>query len=718
MSKCSYKYKGKLYSQDRLLRELTNELPSRSQQESIAFLVDYLGMSEEEVVIVTGLIDDKSLGRYKADGKILLSDLADISVAYHEAFHRAWRRYESAPARLQAINEVKKRKGIERIIEAYREVYLKLSENELIEEILADEFADYVANKNFKTETLLKSAFQRFLNFLKKIIGLSPNQVQTIYDKILSKSYKGKKVSAQQYFKDADKLVIQGQEFTVEQKNELISILTQRFVKAMLEINGDIDLFLSKGSTKIKQLLDEYVIPEIGNELLDSNEDAFGSLLDAFYADTDNVLKNNNPIEDSVFLDGMIKNLKLLGLEIKDESEDESDGSLEEHENKTREFQASIEFDPKSAMSKKVKFLLTSLADTSDLTPAFGLPRPLSFSKGFVQIASRMAGIPTSVFMKELEMTNLSYTKELVDLLNKNLVFRNEFISTMAMTENRFVTARYKDGDIYFDDANSGTRVKKIMGEWQNNIIKLVEDWDQWKANLDKLIAGKPTNEDILEQFGIVVNPLLEDIQTNLRSLLQQAKKYKGDKPVKSNVFKELGIKGYVETLAKKQSKFEDAQDLMVYLNGKKIYTLGLNTQQTTVLNSIRYAQSKFTPEMSTEDKINLIREYAPFQVSEFNVTKLTDGSYQIHNKWLEKILNGDNLQLVIPYNADTKTSDIEVSKLNEPDIMSLHVNGALQGVHFSMKHADRSTFFAYTFGINSPIIPLTLSNHKIFKCW
>jgi predicted NAD-dependent protein-ADP-ribosyltransferase YbiA (DUF1768 family) len=701
---CTYTYKDKTYSTDRIYRTLVSELPSRSQQESIDFLKRFLGMSEDEIIIVKDLIDQRSLGRFKADGKILLSDLATVDVAYHEAFHRVWRMYLNSTERLAGITEIKRRKNIGKTIDGYREIYPKLSENELIEEIIADEFADYNLNTNFKTALPLKSLFQRLVNFIKRLLGLKPQQVQMIYDKILAGKYKGKSQSAQQYLKDADKLIIQGQDFTVEQKNELTQVLTQRFVEALLDVRGDLDIFLNKGNTKMFQLLDVDIIPGLGSDLLDINEEAFGDLLDAFYADVDQVLKNGQPIADSIFLDGMIKSLKLLGLEIKDESEDLSEGSLDSTEQKTREFAASIEFDPKSKMGKKIKLLLSSLVDNSETTPAFGFAKPLSWTRGFVQIATRMAGIPTSAFMEELRNTGLPYINTLISHLEKDVNFRDKFISTMAMTENKFMTMRFKEGDIYFYDANSGTRQAPILNTWKNSLTKKIEDWDQWKLGLAKLADGKPTNEEILEHFGFEVNPAIENLQTDLRTLVQQASKYKGDKPDSANLFKNLGIKGYTENLAAKQSKFEDAVDLMVTLNGKKLYTLGLNTQQTSIINSIRYAQSKFTPEMTQAQKIDLIREYAPFQVSEFNVTKLVDGSYAIHNKWLDKILNGENLELVIPYNTNSPEDDIEISKLDEADLMALHINGALQGVNMSMKHGDRSTFFAYTFGLNKPL--------------
>ena len=701
---CTYIYKDKKYSKDRLTRILVDELPIRDQQESIRFLVDYTGMQENEVIIVKGLIDNTSLGRFKADARVLLSEYANIGVAYHEAFHRIWRIYLTKEERLQIIKEVKTRKNIQSLIKTYQEVYPKLDENELIEEILADEFADYAINTDFKIELPIKSVFHRLVNFLKKLLGLKTEQIQMIYDKILSKQFKGVPRSVDQYLKDADKILIQGYDFTVEQKNEIIQVLTQQFVKAMLEVNGDIDLFLNNPTSKIKNLVDEYVVANMLSDISDNVPES-DDLITAIYEDIDQWLSTNDSTK-SVFINGMFQNLRLLGLEIKDDQvEDESEGTLDNEEKQSREFTSSVELDPRSNMGKKIKLLLSSLSDTSEKTPNFGFDRPLSWTKAFVQIGSRMAGIPTSVFMEELQNLDLSYAPELIEILNKDSIFRNKFISTMAMTENTFLVMNYKDGDIYFFDANSGTKRDKLLREWQNNLIRKIEDWDSWVSKLQTIESkiSKTTDQEILDHFGLVVNFSIENLKKDLHVIVNKAIKYNGPKPDSKRIFEVLGIRGFVTNLANKQSAFEDQVDLMVNLSGKKLYTLGLNTQQTTVLNAIRYAQTRFTPEMTTAQKIEVIKRFAPFQVSEFNVTQLSNGEYLIHNEWLKRILDGERIDLVIPYSVKTGEGEqLEISKLDEADLMSLHVNGALQGVNMSMKHADRSTFFAYKF--NTPL--------------
>lgn len=699
---CTYQYRGKTYSTERLKRLLVDELPSRSQAESIEFLKDYLGMSEQDIMIIKGLIDNKSLGRAKLDGKILLSDLATVDVAYHEAFHRVWRMYLTPEERLDAIREIKSRKNIDSVLDQYQTVYPDLNRNELIEEFLADEFSDYTLNSDYRIETPIKTLFTKLINFLKSLIGLKPTQTQMIYDKILAKSYTGAPKTITEFFKDADKVLIKNVEFSIEQKNELVSVLTQQFIDTILKVNGDVDAFLNSSSTKVKDVLADYVVPTIAEQLLESHPD----LGEAFFTDIEEFTSNPSAkFEDSLFVEAMVKNLKLIGLTIKEDIEDLSEGALEQQDVAAREFAPSIEMDPKSKMGGKIKLLLSSLADSNISTPNFGFPKPIGWTKSFVQIAMKMSGIPTSAFMDELKMSGLPYAEGLVEVLNKDSIFRNKFINTLAMTENKFLKMMYKKGDIYFFNANSGTREDKLIGEWTNNFLRRSENWEQWLEDVKdaQLKITKTSDEELAELFGIELNPAISERET-LKLMLDKVSNFKKEKPDSRTVFKDLDIKGAVTKLAHAQAKFEDALDLMVNLGGKKLYTLGLNTQQTTVINAIKYAQSKFTDEMTQTEKIEILKQFVEFQVSEFNVTKLQDGSYKINNKWLEKILNGEQLELVIPYIAEIENREqLEIAKMDEADLMSMHINGSLQGINLSMKHGDRSTFFAYTFG-NNPL--------------
>lgn len=693
---CTYTYKGKKYSSEGILKKIIAELPILSQEESKDWLKNYLGLSDDEVIVVEGLIDNKSLGRYMADGKILLSSLSDTSVAYHEAFHRVWRRYLSSQDRMNAIREFKQRKGYQSVIDSYKEDYPDHSDNEIIEEILADEFSDFTLNSSYKTETFLNHLFRKLYNFLQKLIGLSPSSIENIYTKILLKKYKGA-TESNVILKNADKVLIGGYEFTLEERNEIISILTQQFTRTMFELNGDVDLFLKSPTVKVKKLIDEYLI----NNFLSDLEERFPNnpdIVNAVHEDTQKWLESNK-FEDSVFINGIAKNIKLLGINIKDVEDDDSSEALDDDTKLTREFISSIQLDPKDKISKKIKLLLSSLTDHGT-TKNFGFPQPLSWTKGFVQIATRLAGVPTSEFMNELRNSGLPYASTLINLIEQDPIFKNKFISSLALTQNKFMIMKIEKGNIYFHDANSGTSTNKILREWNNKMIRKMEDWDAWISNVRRLNERKATSTsaEIADLLGFTVDDRIIGLKTDLNVILDKIVKKAKDKPVGNRIFEELDIRKFVQDLAEKQAKYEEQVDLMVFLGGKKLYSLSLNSQQTSIINSIKYAQSKFTEDMSLDEKIRILRRYAPFQVSEYNLTE-TENGYVIHNKWLQKILNGERLDIVIPYHAITDNNEQDdISNLDKTDLAAMHVNGSLHGYVPSQKHADRSTFFMYNF--------------------
>lgn len=702
---CTYIYRGKSFSTERLRRTLIEELPIRDQTNSIKFLQDYLGMTEDEIKIIKGLIDGRGLGRFIQDGKILLSEFADLSVAQHEAFHRVWRLYLSPQERQMAINAFKKNRNWNNLISKYGDIYTNLSENEIIEEYFADEFSDFMLNpETYKVVQPIKSFFQRLVDFIKKIVGLKVQDVATIYQRIYNKEFANANKALSPYLGNADLILIEGFDFTVEQKHEIVNKLTQQFVKAMIERNGDIENFSVGGTVSIKDII-KHVTGQTAKQIYNiKNEAAL-----AYVKDVNGYLTNN---EKSIFIDALKKNLQLIGLKIND-VEDTTEGSLDDEIKATREFSDSVEFDPSSTMSSKIKFLLSSFDEQIE-TPNYRFNQPVSYKKAFIQIATRMVGVPTSEFMSELEKLNLSYIKDLVELVGKSPQFRNEFIRTMALTQNNFQIMNIEPDkksnktDIYFMDANSGTREMKVIKEWQGTLIKKIEadGYDNWSSKLRQLKQNSfNTPLDILlDHFGITLNSEVGGYKDLVYSIVDTAVKQIDKAQFNLELSKpysreNLDIQGFVEKLAKKQAVYEDHVDLMVNIAGKKLYSLGLNTQQTQVINGIAYAQRQFTPDMSLEQKIEILRKYAPFVVSEFNLTK-TDKGYKIHNKWLSKILNGERLTLNIIYAVKTATGDTsEISKLGEPDLMSMHLNGTLQGLTVSMKHADRSTFYAYQFG-------------------
>jgi len=694
---CSYSYKNKKYSTEGILRKIQQELPNRNQDDSIKWLKEYLNIDDNEVEIVLGLIDNKSLGRFQRDGSFLLSSLATEATTYHEAFHRVFRMYLSPEQRIEMYKEVKRRPNYKSLIAKYANDYQ--SEESQIEEFLADEFSDYVLNpESFKSNDL--TFFQKLIKFLKSIVGIKDNTV--LYDRILSKEF----TYTPRYnpYDSADQVLISGTTFTVEQKQEVIGSFLQRLLSNVLSQGIDITDFLTSKSDNLELMIQatkDQLVDDMGEVNVDQ---------------TIAVLEDLESGENSDIWKGVLRMLDMIGITVNQEesliqeqtkdpevSEDGFEDSMDEESKASREFSVSFETDPKSSMSIKLKLILASLTDGE--TTNYKFKKPVSWTKAFNTVATRMAGIPTEEFRNELRALDLNYKNDLINILDKNFQFGNKFISEMSKTINEFYIYKLDKGEAYLFSANANTRTEKIVRDWKNNLIKNSQQLfgtKNWSEEMQRLIGTK--NEvRMLDHLGIQVDQRVKDLSLVWAMAVPMNKKKYAIDP--ANPFDSLDIEPYVKRLASKQAEYEEQVDLMARVADKKLYTLGLNTQQTILLNGIAYAQSKFTPDMGINEKIELLKKYAPFAVSEFNLSKINN-NYVINNKWLERILAGEKLKVVIASSMENSTDERTVDELTEPDLMSLHITGALQGLTMSMKHSDRSTFFAYTFG-NNPLYGL-----------
>lgn len=688
---CSYTYKGKQFSKDRLLRKLVEELPINSQSESIEFLNKYLNMSEREITIVKGLIGGRSLGRLQQDGNILLSEFSDIRTAKHEAFHRVWRMYLTPEERTEAIRTFKNKKNWKDLIDPYRPLYPNQSENDLIEELFADDFSDFVIQPDtYINNQPLLNFFQRIYNFIKQILGLSNKDITKIYQRILNKEFIYPPAFENPYA--VDQTIIAGTEFTVAEKQELIATATQQFIKNLINSNLDTESVLDIPKTRLDNLL-EVVSYDIVNSMIDvaesTNDDRLASHANAVYEDFQKV-----STDESVIWSGVKKMISTLGLTIEDQ-----DGEvLDSDTDKTREFTPTIEVDPYSGIAVKLKLLLASFTKGFP-TENYKFDTPVNPIQEFLNIATKMAGTPTSEFMTKLNSIGLPYAAELYKILESNVDFRNKFISQLSMTINSlYVYELGDDGKSYLFNANQNTVENKLVRNWQSNAVSQIEDFNKWVGIIESLNTSRNSDQVKLERLGIVVDDrviattLVNTIYTTLLSTTKNA----NFEVNYANFYKSLGIDGYVKDLARLQSEFEAPTNLMVQLGDKKLYPLNLNTQQTILLNQVRFAQSQFTEDMSINQKLDILTKYAPFITSDYHLSRNGD-KILIHNKWLEQILSGKQVNLVVPYILQTKSGgQSEISDLDESDLVALHINGSLSGVTMSMKHSDRSTFFAY----------------------
>lgn len=728
---CDLIYKGKKYSRDRLLRILATEsLQAKDQNQSIQWLKDKMGMTDSEITIIQGLINNGSLGRFLQDGDILLSSFADSPVAYHEAFHRVFRLYLDNQERKDLVTQFKKRKGWESLIEPYKSDYPNATEQELIEEYLADEFSDYVTNEEFVLDQPTKSVFDRIIDFLKSLLGLNKSDIRRLYRDINAGRYKSAPKSKQQYRKNADKIVIQGYEMSIADKNEIADEVTRQIISRIVNTSAKaLDDFVSgkdviNDFALLKRVLQESIIPT----LKVSNPE----LATAVEKDYIHAYTSKNPANSIIYKFYKDK-LQRLGLssdirETVDNQEDVEEFTTNQNDTETAntkgEFTSAIEVDPKSNLSKRLKLVLASFSEPTTKTD-LGFPKPIIWSQAFLRVAETLAGVPTEESMDVLRASNLSFKNQLLAFLTKedsaNQSFRNDFISSLSKTINNFVIAEYRDGDIVFFNANNNTKVDKIVKNWQSDMIKTISEFgfNNWKSRVEDLNRNtKMTAKDIKDILGIEVN---EDIDyQNLIYRITDVIKRSGFSDIKqpdySDLFGSLDIKGSIKDLADLQSEYEESTDLMVYAMGKKIYGLGLNTHVTNVVNRLAYAQEQFEDGMTNLQKLEIIRKYAPYVVSDFNIRYNEEGQPIVTNPWLREILNGKKLKVNIIYNFQNENGDqVELSDLDETDLHTLYLNGSLSGITFSMKHSDRSIYYGYSFeGYTSPLVnPLPVNGYQ-----
>jgi len=727
---CTYTYKGKQYSKVGLLRVLSQSQSAISEN-AREFLRSKLGMLDHEIEIVKGLIDNKSLGRFLEDGKLLFSNLADDSVAYHEAFHRVFRMYLTPEERKAVINENRKRVNIEK----YRKIYPDYTEDELVEEFIADEFSDYMLN-NRKMETPMKTWFDRIIDFIKKLLGISKNKLATLYREIEEGKYSGKPLDVKyRYSKQADKIKIGDREYSSEIKNDFIQAVAKEFMSEVFKQGSVYDLINGKIDKAVQTDLYEQSFMLISEALVDEYPEMVSDFLDDFA---------KGPMESYLseqfkqYLKTIVGKFEYTIIE-ESENKNTDEGVGEEEAGRPNDdsapaWTASIEIDPKTSMSKAIKMLLASFVDT-DKQNSLGLDEAVRWSSAFNKIAQHLAGVPTQDSIKHLSKMKESWAADLVEYLggvnpeNLDTVtfrLRNDFIKTFSKTQHTYVVIEVEEDGIKSFDANQNTKEKKKLREWNDNMILAIKkatdsgSFDLWLKRLKvEIVDAKFTDINLYpELLGIDVDDELKNVQLytqngqsfyysnamkNIAEMILDAAKLNNfsdsNTPDWPNLFNKsnFDIEGTMKKLAAVQNEYEDAVDLMVYSRDKKLYGISLNTYTTTTINTLNYVADMMNPDSSLSEKLNIIEQYIPHVLNYQTVDKLSDGSYRIKSKWLNHILNGNKIKMVIVDGIKNNQGDNEaLSDINESDLHAATLNLSLRGINISFKHSDRSVFYGY----------------------
>lgn len=174
-----------------ILRRVVNEVTSakiESWPEIEQWLKDNVpGISVNRVKnIIRTSNGGLAWGMFKA-GAVYVYQNAEAGTTYHEVFHAVWRMFTDATEQNNVISEIKSRKGSFKDVITGEEVEYSKASNLQIEELLAEEFRNYVQDskipsKPAKGVAYVIKMFVDLANFIKKLF--MSNKTLDLFEKI------------------------------------------------------------------------------------------------------------------------------------------------------------------------------------------------------------------------------------------------------------------------------------------------------------------------------------------------------------------------------------------------------------------------------------------------------------------------------------------------------------------------------------------------------
>lgn len=484
--------------------------------------------------IVTKLIAGKAFGSFK-DAAVYIYENAEIGTTYHEAFHAVTQMFLTNSQVKYLYNEVRLRKSNKG----------KKLTNKEIEEILAEEFRDYVmSDGKIKPELpIQRNFFQKLLDFIKGLFVNNPNSVQEIFDKVNTGFYKDERplrFESNNLYRN--RIGDRNSTYT----KHILDGIHHYFVQKLLAKKGEgliYDLFSYKGIGK-----------EDLNPIFEEIQTTLTKKASDYKEDADNTNYNQSVRESSAkkyeeithalnnwsqVIDAYVDYLKIYNLDLKTTSiinqephgeEEVNDGKTEE--NKTGGRNEYVDYDTLKVSTKKnaskiIKLFIGTLANTYIdsngkefvTSNPLGLPTNVNFGETFSLLTNKLSGHPgfeqVKIILNKLETNNdLKWVKILKSRLSLNKIDKEElsfneintiiqFVQTFARNKNNFVMALIdENGKTPIIDSNFNSLSKKIRNNWEYNTIKRINEGDDLFIKSEGGVFYNKTN--IKKKFPIV----------------------------------------------------------------------------------------------------------------------------------------------------------------------------------------------------------------------
>jgi hypothetical protein len=714
------------------------------------WLKDKLGLTDSEVSIISGLIDGYAMGRFLSDGKILLSDIMEIGTAYHEAFHRVFQASLNNRQRQALIREFKKQPNWEsKLLEEYKHLPI----DRQIEEVLAEEFRDYVlAEGQIFSQPIKQTVFDRIFNFIKKLLGINTLTKEQLFEKINKGDFAKIKIKNNAYTQSDRITKIGDVELTPNEKSELFSAMNYYFFDGIFKVHENNSTNYISEKIDVKELYNTYVKNYIISDLKDAVKIFEAKKLKAIQDKNENLIKGwsiklnrmnliINSIENN-FTDlnsEFSKQLEYFGLKTKFETEIVEEENLtpdnvietnSETEGtstgRTLDIISAVEFNTKDNLPNNFKMLIAALPDlkedgSKNISSSLGLAQQANWGESVNILLNNLAGTPSNIdfIIEKIQKLSEKFPryKTLIEYIggdskqfmsskgfnNLNLVMlRREVVSALSKTKYNFLMGRIDDkGDYVLQNANSEQIKDRELNQAKSNIKQVFNDLGG-KANYENKLNEAFITKNYVEGARLLgLNLTVKDLGKIIdgETIVDSLKKIYNlmSKNLNSSSFAVDAIyesKGDFAT----RKRIKDIINNVVDLN-ENIELQLINTEGKSVFPiSLNTYQTLLIDEInfwidkgsSREERLNLLSNNIPHLIN-------------VHNQnstWLNHILEGN--KLIYHLSDGVKNADElqgqHLSDLSPTDLMSFMINSTLSGYFISNKHADRSMFPTYVF--------------------
>ena len=553
---------------------------------------------------VKGLVQGKAVGRFLSSGKVLISDMAAKGTTYHEAFHVVSQMFLTDAELKSLYKEYRDRTGFE-------------GTDREVEELLAEDFRNYMLGERTSFQPKQKTTFQKIVDFLRNLLGLPKKDLDSIFSTIKSNKFKK---PVRRAVEDFNRVTLDGK--SVEFTQDLMESMTVFFFKHMLSIDDSYSI------ESIFNLGDKGDYKTVYDKVLNSFKANYASLPEGLKAKLEDnylyVIKDWNKVVNK-----HIKYLEKYGIDVSLDNELIAENEKTGKDN--TQYVDNITFSTKDGMPKAVKLLIASLPQLKlvdgkrkpVLNYTFGLPKSVNFNKTIDFIHNTLAGSQTlEEMVKRLtdKVNDRPELKTLLTYLRTNISevtpatlstdqfnLQMKFFQQFAKTKNTYLTTMVDDeGNIYSFDSNSSKLGDRIKTTWMNSAKKLGNDSNGFYKLADgNIVLNKGRIQNIVNEYPLsnlnntlsFLSKLGVEFSTDKfteveEGLLKEAAlkivKYVVDKDIK-NIFQRDAIGETIKNLINIEANYTKEHVELQHINpeGKTVYGITLNTYLSLMVDNI-----------------------------------------------------------------------------------------------------------------------------------